>query len=402
MTELEYWDRKFEEHEIFFKAAQDGDLSTVKQLVESGFDVNDLDDGERTALMNAASGGHHNVVDFLLRNGADVNLREEIYTEQGYLGYTAILMVKEEKTIDLLLKYGANIDDIALVDGKGLLHWEVQGTDINRINFLLSRNASIDLEMQNGMTPLMIATRNKDIEIVRHLVKKGADVNHRDKIGVSVLQLAKNSGNKEIENYLVENGAIDNNPRFESLNIYQPDGYGIDNYFMGASKAIETDDGTTHVFFYGTGFASIWSDLSACRRLYFCIKDNRLLYHFAGRENGWYHFLEYDNEGHSRSIRIDNGSEDIDESFPEIKAKLRDCSIPSKIRLQFKPNAIDGIDIEEEFAALKKFFNEYVEIIDIDVEISGSNFTFYYPMFRFTEKGADFCGEVTYAESSNS
>jgi hypothetical protein len=248
----------------------------------------------------------------------------------------------------------------------------------------------------------MIAVRNKDIEIVKCLVNRGADVNHRDKIGVSVLQLAKLSGNKEIENFLIENDAVDINPRVESLDIYQPDGYGIDNYFMGASKAIETDDGTTHVFFYGTGFTSRWYDLAACRRLYFCLKEDKLLYHFAGRENGWYHFVEYDIEGHNRSISLEKGSKDLAKEFPDIKAKLNDCRIPPRVILKFKPNKIDDIDIDAEFDALKKFFNKYVEIIDVDEKIPGSNFTFYYPMPRFTDKGTDFCGEMTYAESSNS
>ena len=206
--------------------------------------------------------------------------RDGLITAYAALGCTAILLAEDEDIIDLLLDHGANIDDIGLVEGKGLLHKAVERSDQNRINFLLSRNASIDLEMQNGMTSLMIAVNSGNIDIVRLLVSSGADVNHRDKIGVSVLQLVKLSGNKEVENFLIENGAIDNCPRIESLEIYQPDGYGVDNYFMGATKAIETDDGTINVFFYGTGFASRWYDLAGCRRIYLCVKDDKVIVPF--------------------------------------------------------------------------------------------------------------------------
>ena len=383
-------------------AAHIGNFDLVKHLFENGVDINIGDNIGHTALFEAIKWDHHQIVEFLMQNGADINHRDELCTQDGCFGCTAILYAKNEEMINLLLNYGANIDDIGLVEGKGLLHKAVERSDQNRINFLLSRNASIDLEMQNGMTSLMIAVNSGNIDIVRLLVSSGSDVNHREKIGVSVLQLAKLSGNKEVENFLIENGAIDNCPRVESLEIFQPDDYGVDNYFMGATKAIETDDGTIHVFFYGTGFASRWYDLAGCRRIYLCVKDNKLLYHFAGREHGWYHFEEYDDEGQVKSLKLGNGTKDLVKNFPKIKADLKDCKIPPKAILKFKPNEIDGIDIDAEFASLKNFFNEYVEIIEIEVKIPGSNFTFFYPMPRFTDKGVDFCGEVTYSESSNS
>ena len=299
------------------------------------------------------------------------------------------------------MKYGANIDDIGLMHGKGLLHKAVEESNLDRIKFLLSRNASIDLEMQNGMTPLMIAVKNQNLEIVKLLVVNNADVNHRDKIGVSVLQLAKLSGNKEVEKYLTFNGAYDNNPRLEYLEIYQPDDYGVDNYYMGAMKSIQSNDSTLHIFFYGTGFTSRWFHLSECRRLYFCVKSDRLMYYFAGNTHDWFHFVEYDDEGFGKLLCLDNASKDLAKNFPSVKKKLKNSAIHGLTVLMFKPNGIEDIDIDAEFASLKKFFNKYVEISEIEEQIQDSNFSFYYSMPRFTEKGADFCGEVTYSESSN-
>jgi ankyrin repeat protein len=384
-------------------AAHVGNLTLVEHLIEKGADVNvrGSDYYGRTALIEAVIWGHKTIIEILLKNGAQVNDRENVDFDQFIWGCSAILHADDEEAIDILLKYGANIDDIGPIEGNGLLHKAVEQSNLDRINFLLSRNASIDLEMQNGMTPLMIAVKIGNFEIIKLLVGNGADVNHRDKIGLSVLQLAKVLEKKEIEKFLVENGAFDNNPRLESLTIYQPDGYGVENYFMIATKRIITDDGTIHIFSYGTGFTSRWYDLAACRRLYFCVKDSKLLYHLAGCEHRWYHFVEYDDEGNSKEIRLDKGSEDLSVNFTDIQKKLKDCKLPPKTIVKFKPNKIDGIDMDEEFASLKKFFNEYIEINEIEVIIPESNFTFYYPMFQFTDKGADFCGEATYSETSN-
>lgn len=390
----------FSEEDII-AAAHVGNLALVEHLIENGADVNMKDDDGHTALMEAVIWEHHSIIDILLQNGAKVNDRDGFNPEQAATGCTAILHADDEKAIDILLKYGANIDDIGLMYGNGLLHKAVEQSDLNRIKFLLSRNASIDLEMQNGMTPLMIAVKKRDLEIVKLLVGNNADVNHRDKIGVSVLQLAKLSGNKEVEKYLTSNGAYDNKPRSEALDICQPDYYSVHNYFMAAIKTISSSDGTLHVLFYGTGFTSIWFHLSACRRMYFCIKDGRMLYYFAGDTHEWFHFVEYDKEGHGKLLRLNDISKDLYKNFPNYRKKLKGNAADPPVKFKFKPIDIQGIDINSEFASLKEFFNEYIEILEVEKEIPESNFSLYYCVPIFTKKGEDFCGEVIYCESSN-
>ena len=41
--------------EIFLDAAENGDLETVKKLLESGVDVNSKDEHDRTALLKASN-----------------------------------------------------------------------------------------------------------------------------------------------------------------------------------------------------------------------------------------------------------------------------------------------------------------------------------------------------------
>lgn len=52
--------------DLFIDAARDGDLPTVRRLITEGVNVNARGFFKVTALMNAITGGHENVVRFLL------------------------------------------------------------------------------------------------------------------------------------------------------------------------------------------------------------------------------------------------------------------------------------------------------------------------------------------------
>ncbi len=57
-------------------AASIGDFAQVKNLVEKGLDVNKKDLSGSTPLIHAATGGHADVVNYLISKGADVNVKE--------------------------------------------------------------------------------------------------------------------------------------------------------------------------------------------------------------------------------------------------------------------------------------------------------------------------------------
>ena len=61
--------------EALRQAAFDGRLNAVRAAIKDGADVSACDGEGRTALMLAAFGGHHEIVDVLLAHGTDVNQR---------------------------------------------------------------------------------------------------------------------------------------------------------------------------------------------------------------------------------------------------------------------------------------------------------------------------------------
>jgi len=91
----------------FSEAASRGDLNEMKRLFEKGAKINaEPFDGVFSgfpALVCAASGGHSNVVEWLIANGADVNLSPN----DTPLGVAIYRLRDTEKTIDVLKSNGA-------------------------------------------------------------------------------------------------------------------------------------------------------------------------------------------------------------------------------------------------------------------------------------------------------
>ena len=85
------------------EAAGNGDLKTVRNLVASGAEVNERDDGGETALGYALLGGHIDVADYLYKKGADTNVTD-------YAGRTMVHLMSTshfEESLDWLKSHGS-------------------------------------------------------------------------------------------------------------------------------------------------------------------------------------------------------------------------------------------------------------------------------------------------------
>ena len=71
------------------EAAKGGHLEIVKYLLEKGGNINDKDDKCRTALIYASSGGCLEIIKYLIEKGADVNIKNNN-------GETALDFAKKE------------------------------------------------------------------------------------------------------------------------------------------------------------------------------------------------------------------------------------------------------------------------------------------------------------------
>jgi ankyrin repeat protein len=95
-------DQLTEQQIAWFDAAKAGDEESLKLALESGFDVNTVDELKNTALHYAASKAHLNVMHLLIENGAGLNLTND------RLSTPLHLTEKNMDAIRILLEAGAD------------------------------------------------------------------------------------------------------------------------------------------------------------------------------------------------------------------------------------------------------------------------------------------------------
>uniref|UniRef100_A0A671TZA9 Kinase D-interacting substrate 220b n=1 Tax=Sparus aurata TaxID=8175 RepID=A0A671TZA9_SPAAU len=221
-------------------AAEQGSLEIVQELVRRGADVN-LDDVDCwSALISAAKEGHVDVVKELLENSAYIEHRD-----MG--GWTALMWAAYKGRVDvteLLLEHGANpnttgqysVYPIIWAAGRGhadivkvLLNngakvncsdkygttpliWASRKGHFDCVMHLLENGADVDQEGANSMTALIVAVKGGYTEVVKELLKRNPNVNMTDKDGNTALMIAAKEGYTEIVQDLLDAGTYVNIP----------------------------------------------------------------------------------------------------------------------------------------------------------------------------------------------
>jgi len=191
------------------KAAWNGDLSLVKWSIEQGTSVDRPCDFNRwTALHAAADKGHVEIAEFLLKQGANVNVKDK----DGYtpLHNTADSFLKgfprkgteadRNRIAALLLKYGARVN-ATINHGETPLHRAALTNNVALVHLLLENGADPNIQQSQGMTPLHFALfAGKDrVQVVRLLIRHGADSSVTDEYGLTPTDLAKDYHPKLLE-----------------------------------------------------------------------------------------------------------------------------------------------------------------------------------------------------------
>uniref|UniRef100_UPI00403F1DA6 ankyrin repeat domain-containing protein n=1 Tax=Paenibacillus sp. FSL W8-0187 TaxID=2921710 RepID=UPI00403F1DA6 len=191
-------------HELI-EYAEQGNTEQVRQLLQSGANINATDEQGRTAVMAATYHNHVGTVEALIQAGADINIRDKqlnnVFLYAGAEGMMEILRLAIEADADVTLtnRFGGT----ALIPASDRGHVEI-------VQELLTRT-DIDVNHINNLnwTALLEAVILGDgsehyQRIVKLLLEHGADAGLPDGNGVTPLQHARERGYQEIERILLD------------------------------------------------------------------------------------------------------------------------------------------------------------------------------------------------------
>ncbi|KAL8978406.1 MAG: hypothetical protein Q9177_006413, partial [Variospora cf. flavescens] len=179
----------------------------VKLLISRGVDVDASEDDE-TALLSAVRGAQTKVVRLLIDAGADVRARS---LEGASALHQTVTTCHVSQTgaifevTDQLLEDGLHIE-IEDDDGRTPLHGAAFHGRVELLDGLLARGAKLDANDRWQDTPLDHACLNGHLELVKFLICRGAEVNTNSG-GCEGLGRAARIGHLDLITFLLDNGA---------------------------------------------------------------------------------------------------------------------------------------------------------------------------------------------------
>lgn len=207
---------------VLYLSALLGHLPCCKVLASSGASVEAANDLGYTPLMAAIEGDHEDVIDFLLKSGANVN-PEVIATMEvdGLGGATPLYTAARKENLGVIKKLLKRGVDVNRPSGNGWtpLKSAAQQGNLEIVKALLDADADPNIADDTNYTPLMNAVSGEHEDIVKILLKFKADPNVQSgenpedddwEPGRTSLMDAAVSGNLAIARELLKAGANPN------------------------------------------------------------------------------------------------------------------------------------------------------------------------------------------------
>eukprot|EP00057_Strongylocentrotus_purpuratus_P026850 XP_011681324.1 PREDICTED: ankyrin-1-like [Strongylocentrotus purpuratus] len=197
-----------------YKAALEGHLEGVDDLIARGANVNKPSKGGLRPLHAAAQEGHAHIVDFLIMPGADVNVgcergRTPLHTaaakhDKGMIPLHGAAIPDDLKVMEYLIHIGSYLRKEDAKDSTPL-NAAVQNGHIEALEYLITEGAKKNI--YDGMTPLYAAAELGNLDVVKYFISKGAEVNEEDKRERIPLHGAATRGHIEVMDYLIQQGS---------------------------------------------------------------------------------------------------------------------------------------------------------------------------------------------------
>ncbi|MCX7748824.1 MAG: ankyrin repeat domain-containing protein [Clostridia bacterium] len=144
-------------------------------------------------LFKAIDKGNVEMIDLLVKSGADVNFKNEVSN-------TALMKCARKdkgEYLKILIEKGAIVDE-KNINGSTALALATQSRCINAVKYLVQNGADINIQNSEGMTPIMIAAKKGYRELVELFLNYSANVTLKQNEGLTALELALKQGFNDI------------------------------------------------------------------------------------------------------------------------------------------------------------------------------------------------------------
>ncbi len=184
------------------------DFGIIDYFIEKGLPLNSIDNYGNGIFQYAAKGGHIPFLRALVEKGT-------AYESINKKGENALVMAAQgtrgaqngKEVFDYLEGLGL-ANDLVNEDGKNLLHFiSGRNDDVSLFKQLIDAGLEVNLQDNDGVTPLMNASRGNTLEVVQLLAKRIQAIDLQDKKGRSALAMAVSHNKPEVVRLLLEKGA---------------------------------------------------------------------------------------------------------------------------------------------------------------------------------------------------
>ena len=171
-----------------------GDSAAAIDLIKRGMDVNTVDRIGNTLLIQSIRGDIPQLVDYLMKNRARVNVRNRNgETALSIAAYTGKLPY-----VKRLVEAGAEVNFY----GWPPLSYAAYNGHLEVVDYLLKHGAEVNATTENGSSALFFAARFGHIEVIRLLLENQADPKIVNENGDTAVDWALKSKNTDIADVL--------------------------------------------------------------------------------------------------------------------------------------------------------------------------------------------------------
>lgn len=218
------------------EAVRARDEKEVRQLLESGTDIDVMNDNGLTPLQVAAALGYAEMVRLLIEHKADMNVELLVQGATGYISCTVLHIAvgrEDAEIVELLLQHGARVDESTLEEGvfkanesifqelldhgpdlsnrytreQTILHTAAAKGSPGILSKLIKNGVEIDAVDVHGNTPLHVAAVYNHGPIMQLLLDAGANIEAIDHQNLTALAIAIKAKGTAVIRTLLDNNA---------------------------------------------------------------------------------------------------------------------------------------------------------------------------------------------------